>query len=141
MSEYSDLDDIIDLRDDDSDTLDTGEGSEDDEAEYQLEASEKSKYLNKTDLELQRINLRLARSLEAAGLEGDLGAGGHLATECCKFRELKVPARIELLKSQLIEEFEMICQQEQLYVLFLCGEIKTFIKNLWNIIGKKYIWL
>ena len=130
MSEYSDLDDIIDLRDDDSDTLDTGEASEDDEAEYRLEESEKSKYLNKTDLELQRINLRLARSLEAAGLEGDLGAGGHLATECCKFREVEIPARIELLKSQLIEEFEMICQQEQLYVLFLCGEIKTFIKNL-----------
>ena len=134
------LDDIVQLRDDDSDTLETVEGSDDEgdqlaeldiDSESRLEQTVldlrwkmQNSLLTNTQLELERINMRQVRELET------LQTGCDLTRDCFKSWQAQVPSRMDLLKHQLIEEFEMVCHKEKLTVFLLCGEIRKYIKSL-----------
>ena len=132
------LDDIVQLRDDDSDTLETAE-EELSELDTDSECRPKERVedvrwkmpsLTNTQLELQRINVRLARELQTTEVQQTLRTDNSLTRDCSRSWQGKVPPGLELLKHQLIEEFEMVCHKEKLTLFLLCGEIRKCIKNL-----------
>ena len=115
------VDDIIDLRDDDSDTLQTSEESEDDQEEledlevdvcYRMEPRQ-TRHLANTDLEtLDKEEMISSPGRELSSPQGFL------------------PPRIKHLKLQLIEEFETVCNTERLLVFLLCGQTKSYLNHL-----------
>ena len=123
------FDDIRELRDDDSDTLETLDQREDLEVESSQEQQVQRKVvgLTKTELELEAIWVRLASTLETAELEQSsretqLGQTG--------LQTANLPAGLDLLKHDLIEEFETVCQNEKALIFLLCGQTKIYIENL-----------
>ena len=124
------FDDILELRDDDSDTLETLDQREDLEVESSQEQQVERKVvvgLTKTELELEAIWVSLASTLETAELEqrtrvAQLGQTG--------LQTANLPAGLDLLKHDLIEEFETVCQNEKALIFLLCGQTKIYIENL-----------
>ena len=124
------FDDILELRDDDSDTLETLDQREDLEVESSQEPQVERKVvvgLTKTELELEAIWVSLASTLETAELEQrsretELGQTG--------LQTANLPAGLDLLKHDLIEEFETVCQNEKALIFLLCGQTKIYIENL-----------
>ena len=124
------FDDILELRDDDSDTLETLDQREDLEVESNQEQQVERKVvvgLTKTELELEAIWVSLASTLETAELEqrtrvAQLGQTG--------LQTANLPAGLDLLKHDLIEEFETVCQNEKALIFLLCGQTKIYIENL-----------
>ena len=124
------LDDIIELRDDDSDTLETLEESDDDLEDLQADFSQdqQRKPLTKTELELETIRGRLAsRLLETAELEE---RSSQAETDCLQHRPAILPASLGLLKHHLMEEFATVCQNEKAWISLLCGQAKLYIQSL-----------
>ena len=127
------LDDIIDLRDDDSDTLETLEQSDDDLDQLEdlhVDRSQEQlvQRLTKTEVEVETIRGRLARVLERAEWEERFKEAEQ--ADCFQHRRVNLPAGLDLLKHHLIEELEKICQNEKALIFLLCGQTKSYIKNL-----------
>ena len=122
------FDDILELSDDDSDSLETLGQREDLEVESSLEQQLQRKGgLTKTEAELEAIWVRLASTLETAELEQRsmealLGQTG--------LQTANLPAGLDLLKHDLIEEFETVCQNVKALIFLLCRQTKIYIKNL-----------
>ena len=124
------FDDILELRDDHSDTLETLDQREDLEVESSQEPQVERKVvvgLTKTELELEAIWVSPASTLETAELEqrsrvAQLGQTG--------LQTANLPAGLDLLKHDLIEEFETVCQNEKALIFLLCGQTKIYIENL-----------
>ena len=132
MSDY--VDDIIDLRDDDSDTLQTSEESEDEQEKledlevdvcYRVEPRQ-TRHLANTDLELLKIKQSLDRVLESVEKEEMVSSPGRELSS----HQGSLPPRIKHLKLQLIEEFETVCNNERLLVFLLCGQTKNYLNHL-----------
>ena len=126
------LDDILELGDEDSDTLETLEQSDDDldqtedlHVEAEVETSQEQR-LTKTEVEVEAIRVSLAGILETIEME-ERAREAHQA-DCLP--TANIPARLDLLKHHLIEEFETVCQNEKALVFLLCGQTKIYIKNL-----------
>ena len=118
------FDDILELRDDDSDTLETLEVESNQEQQVERKVVVG---LTKTELELEAIWVSLASTLETAELEqrsreAQLGQTG--------LQTANLPAGLDLLKHDLIEEFETVCQNEKALIFLLCGQTKIYIENL-----------
>ena len=126
------LDDILQLRDDDSDTLETLEPSDDDldqMEDLQLDVDSRKEprvRLTRTEVEVEAIRVRLARSLQTAELEET----ARQAEQAQCLLQANLPASLDFLKHLLIEEFETVCQNEKALVFLLCGQTKIYIKNL-----------
>ena len=126
------LDDILELRDDDSDTLETLEPSDDDldqMEDLQLDVDSRKEpraRLTRTEVEVEAIRVRLARSLQTAELEET----ARQAEQAQCLLQANLPASLDFLKHLLIEEFETVCQNEKALVFLLCGQTKIYIKNL-----------
>ena len=126
------LDDIPELRDDDSDTLETLEQSDDDldqMEDLQLDVDSRKEpraLLTRTEVEVEAIRVRLARSLQTAELEET----ARQAEQAQCLLQANLPASLDFLKHLLIEEFETVCQNEKALVFLLCGQTKIYIKNL-----------
>ena len=130
------LDEIIDLRDDDSDTLETLESSDEEEdldrledlhvdVEISHDQVDERKPLTKTEVEVETIRGRLARVLETSELEQ---RSRQAEADC--LQQASLPPCLDLLKHHLIEEFETVCKTEKALVFLLCGQTKQFLKNL-----------
>ena len=129
------LDDILELRDDDSDTLETLEPSDDDldqmeDLQLDVDSRKEPQYprarLTRTEVEVEAIRVRLARSLQTAELEET----ARQAEQAQCLLQANLPASLDFLKHLLIEEFETVCQNEKALVFLLCGQTKIYIKNL-----------
>ena len=124
------LDDILQLRDDDSDTLETLEPSDDDLDQMDVDSRKEPQYprarLTRTEVEVEAIRVRLARSLQTAELEET----ARQAEQAQCLLQANLPASLDFLKHLLIEEFETVCQNEKALVFLLCGQTKIYIKNL-----------
>ena len=131
------LDDIIELRDDDSDTLETLDQSDEDdldqveELHVDVEISQEElgerRRLTKTEVEVETIRDRLASMLETAQLEE---RSRQAEADCLQHRQASLPPSLDLLKHHLREEFETVCQSEKALVFLLCGQAKHYLKNL-----------
>ena len=126
------LDDILQLRDDDSDTLETLEPSDDDldqMEDLQLDVDSRKEprvRLTRTEVEVEAIRVRLARSLQTAELEET----ARQAEQAQCLLQANLPASLDFLKHLLIEEFETVCQNEKALVFLLCGQTKRDLENL-----------
>ena len=126
------LDDILQLRDDDSDTLETLEPSDDDLDQMeglQLDVDSRKEprvRLTRTEVEVEAIRVRLARSLQTAELEET----ARQAEQAQCLLQANLPASLDFLKHLLIEEFETVCQNEKTLVFLLCGQTKRDLENL-----------
>ena len=127
------LDDIIDLRDDDTDTLETLDQSDDDDLDQvedlHVDLSQdhlvQRKPLTKTEVEVETIQARLAMMLETEELEER-----SREADCLQDCRVNLPPSLDLLKHHLIGEFETVCQNEKALVFLLCGQTKHDLKNL-----------
>ena len=126
------LDDILQLRDDDSDTLEQSDDDLDQMEGLQLDVDNRKEpqypraRLTRTEVEVEAIRVRLARSLQTTELEET----ARQAEQAQCLLQANLPASLDFLKHLLIEEFETVCQNEKALVFLLCGQTKIYIKNL-----------